>query len=105
MVDVFERGNRLIVKTDLPGMKKDQIEVSFMDGDLLIQGERKEEKEVKEENCYRMERAYGSFYRRIPLPFETDAKKIQARFDDGVLEIEIPKPLEMKTQPEKVKIV
>jgi HSP20 family protein len=105
MVDVFERGNQLIVKTDLPGMKKDEIEISVVDGDLVIQGERKEEKEVKEDDFYRMERAYGSFYRRLPLPFECDARKIQAHFDNGVLQVEIPKPLELKAQPEKIKII
>src|SRR5579862_4006501 len=70
MVDVFEKEGMLVIKAELPGMKKEHIEVSLEGGDLIIKGERKEEQEVKEHTFYRFERAYGTFYRRIPLPFE-----------------------------------
>ena len=67
-VDVFEREGNLVVKAELPGVKKDDIDLAIEDGDLVLRAERREEHEVKEENWYRMERTYGSLYRRLPLP-------------------------------------
>jgi HSP20 family protein len=103
-VDVFERDKNIVVKTDLPGMKKDDIEVRLEDGDLVICGERNEKEEVDEENYYRMERSFGSFYRRVPLPAGVKAEAVHAKFDDGVLEVEIPKPVERKPAGEKIKV-
>lgn len=95
-VDVFEKNGDLVVKAELPGAKKEDIEVTLDQGDLVIRGERKAESEVKEEDYYHMERSYGSFYRRLPLPFETTAEQIQATYSGGVLEVHIPKP---RTEP------
>lgn len=103
-VDIFERGNRLVVKADLPAMKRDEFELRLDDGDLVISGERHEKDEVKEEDYYRVERASGEFCRRICLPFAVEAKDVNARFEDGVLEIEIPKPAETKPIGEKIRI-
>ena len=91
-IDVFEKDNFLFVKADLPGMKKEEVFVTLEEGDLILKGERKEEKEVKEENFYRAERMYGSFYRRLPLSFTVDPAKIEAKFVDGVLEVRLPVP-------------
>ena len=102
--NVYEKDNTLVVKAELPGVKKEDIDVTLDRGDLVIRGERKAEKEVKEEQYYRMERSYGSFYRRLPLPFEIKPEQIEAKFADGVLEIMIPKPPEAKTQPTKIAV-
>ena len=89
-VEVFERDNQLIVRTDLPGMTKDDVNVEITDDALVIRGERKSEREENEEGYYRSERSYGSFYRRIPLPEGTKAEEAKADFRDGVLEIKMP---------------
>lgn len=91
-IDVFEKDHFLVVKADLPGMKKEEVFVTLEENDLILKGERKEEKEVKEENFYRAERMYGSFYRRLPLNFTADPAKIEAKFIDGVLEVKVPVP-------------
>lgn len=102
-VDVYEKDSNLIVKAELPGLKKNDIDVSLDQGDLLIRGERKTESEVKEESYYRVERSFGSFYRRIPLPFEANADQITANYNDGVLEVRIPKPVqEQQPQPRQI---
>ena len=89
-VEVFERKGELVVRADLPGLTKDEIKVEIADNDLVIQGERKEEKEQKEKGYYASERAYGSFYRSIPLPEGIKADEARAAFKDGVLEITMP---------------
>jgi HSP20 family protein len=91
-IDVFNKDNELIVKADLPGMKKEDVFVTLEEGDLILKGERKEEKEVKEDDFYRAECMYGSFYRRLPLTFTVDPAKIAAKFMDGVLEVRVPMP-------------
>jgi HSP20 family protein len=90
-IDVFEKDDKFIVKAELPGMKEDDIDVSIVGSTLAIRGEKKTESEVKETDYYRSERAYGSFYRSIPLPSTVDTGKIQAEFEDGVLEVSLPK--------------
>ena len=91
-MDVYEQNGNLMVKAELPGVQKPDVAIALEGDDLVIRGERKAESEVKEEDYYRMERSYGSFYRRLPLPFEAQADRIKATFADGVLEITIPKP-------------
>ena len=98
-VDMYEESGDIVVKAELPGIQRSDIEVTVEDNDLILKGERKSEKEVKDENYYRVERAYGTFYRRIPLPSAVDAEKIKAKFQDGVLEVRVAKPL----QQEKLK--
>jgi HSP20 family protein len=99
-VDVYQKNASLMVKAELPGMTKEDIKVEMDDGDLVISGERKSESEVREEDYYRVERAYGSFYRRLQIPFEVKIEQIKANYKDGVLEIEIPKPAQA-TPPAK----
>jgi HSP20 family protein len=103
-VDMFERGNKLVIKTDLPGVRRNEVQLTLEHDELVIHGERHEKEEVKEESYYRLERASGEFGRRIQLPFEVDAKDIQARFEDGVLEIELPLPSQARKVAEPIKI-
>ena len=103
-VDVFEREGKLVVKAELPGVKKDDIDFQVTDGDLVLRAERREEQEVKEENWYRMERSSGSLYRRLPIPEGVKADQIQATLTEGVLEVTIPKPQEKETQAQKIAI-
>jgi len=104
MVDLYEKEGSLVVKAELPGLKKEEIEVELQQGDLVIKGERKAETEVKEESYYRMERSYGTFFRRIPLPFEVKPEMIKASYTDGILEVHIPMPKVEKPEAKKVKI-
>jgi len=101
-IDVFEKDDKFVVKAELPGMKEEDINVSVVGDTLSIRGEKKGETEVKEEDYYRSERTYGSFYRWIPLPSTVDADKIEACFEDGVLEITLPKSAKVK--PKKVTV-
>jgi HSP20 family protein len=92
--ELMRRDNELIVRLDLPGVKKEDIKVDIEDHKLVIHGERRDEMEDKREGYYRSERTYGSFYRAIPLPDDVKTDKAEAFFDNGVLEvkIEVPKP-------------
>jgi len=102
-IEVFEKDDRFVVKAELPGMKEEDIDVSISDDTLTIKGERKSENEVKEENYYCRERSYGSFHRSIALPSNVvDGKKIEASYEDGVLEVNIPKATEAK--PKKIAV-
>lgn len=91
-IDVFNQDNKLFVKADLPGMKREDIQVLLEEGDLVVKGERKEETKVEKENYYKAECTYGSFYRRVPLTFEVKPEDITAKLVDGVLEVTIPVP-------------
>lgn len=99
-IDVFEKEDKFVVKAELPGMKEDDIDVSVVGDTLTIKGEKKTEAEVKEDEYYRCERSYGSFFRSVALPSHVDAKKIEASYEEGVLEITLPKVPEV--QPKKV---
>lgn len=103
-VDVFKKENELVVKADLPGMAKENVHVTMENGDLILKGERTEEKEVKEENFYKAECLYGSFYRRLPLGFEVTPDKVNAKFTDGVLEVRLPMPPVEKEAPKEIPI-
>ena len=89
-VDVFEKEGQLHVRAELPGLTEKDINIEIVDDGLVISGEKKEEKEVKEENYYRSERSYGKFTRRIALPRTADSGKAAAQFKDGVLQIDMP---------------
>ena len=101
-IEVFEKEDKFVVKAELPGMKEEDIDVSVIGDTLTIKGERKAESEVKEEDYYCCERSYGSFSRSIAVPSNVDAKKIEASFEDGVLDISLPKVPEVK--PKKIAV-
>ncbi|HEU5433006.1 MAG TPA: Hsp20/alpha crystallin family protein [Thermomicrobiales bacterium] len=103
-VDIFEKDNQLVVKAELPGVKKQDIDLSVEDGDLIIQAHRHNEQESDQNNVYRMERQSGTFYREIPLPEGVQADKIQASLNDGVLEVDIPMPSQQQTQGQKIQV-
>ncbi len=102
-VDIYEDENQLVLTAEIPGMDEKDVEIKLEDNMLSIQGERKMEKETKEENYHRLERAYGSFYRSFTLPNYIDQEKIHAEHENGVLKITMPKKPELK--PRKVKIL
>lgn len=103
-IDVFEKDNRLVTKIDLPGMKKEDVKVEVTDGQLAIAGERKREAEEKDEDFYRCEREYGSFYRAVPLPEGARVEDVKATFTDGVLEVSVPLQARPATKARKVEI-
>ncbi len=91
VVDVYETDQELVVKAELPGVKKENVEVSIRDNALHIRGEKKEEKEERTGAYHRVERVYGRFERAVPLPTDVKVESAKAEFKDGVLEIRIPK--------------
>ncbi|MBN1374723.1 MAG: Hsp20/alpha crystallin family protein [Dehalococcoidia bacterium] len=101
-LDVFERDDKFVVKAEIPGMDEENINVSVEGNSLVIKGQKDTEKEVKDEDYYHCERSYGSFYRSVPLPSTVDKDKIQADYDNGILEVTFPKSAEVK--PKKVKV-
>jgi HSP20 family protein len=103
-LDVFKKDNDLVVKADLPGIQKEDIQVYLEEGDLILKGERKEETKVEEESYYRAECTYGSFYRRLPLGFAAVPETINAKFQDGILEVHVPMPVEAKPEVKPIPV-
>ena len=103
-MDVYMKNGELIVKADLPGMKKEDVLVTLEDNYLVLKGERKDEKEIEEKDFYHLERLYGSFYRRLPLKFKADPLKSDAKFNDGVLEVRLPMPPAEEPKGTKIEI-
>jgi HSP20 family protein len=104
IVDVFEEKDDIVVKAELPGIEKDNIEVNLADHTLTIKGEKKKEEEIKEANYYRAERSYGSFLRTLDLPRDVRADQVKASFKNGILEVRMPKTEEAKAKEIKVKV-
>lgn len=90
-VDIAETESEIVVKADVPGVSRDDIDITVDNNQLIISGEKKHETEEKEKNYYRMERRYGSFRRVFALPSTADTDKIKAGYDKGVLTVTIPK--------------
>ena len=90
-VEVYETDKEVVVKVDLPGVKKEDIEITVKENAVVIRAERKEEREEKTENVHRSERFYGVIERVIQLPVEVNPDEAKAEYKDGVLEIRIPK--------------
>jgi HSP20 family protein len=103
-VDIFEEKNDVVVKAELPGIKKEDIDVTLTDDTISIAGEKKKEEEVQKKNYYRWECSYGSFARTFTLPAEVQTEKVKTQFKDGVLEVRIPKTEEAIKKEKKVKI-
>ena len=96
VVDVYDNDHNIVLKAELPGIDKKDIEVDVKDRVLTLKGERSSDNEVTEDNYYRRERCFGKFERAFNLPVDVELDKIKANYKDGVLEIEIPKPEEKK---------
>ena len=104
VMESFRRGNDLVVRAELPGLRTDDIDVSVQDDTLVIAGERKQQHENIDEGSYRSERRYGSFQRALPLPDGVNEEQISASFSDGVLEVRLPLPEPARKTARKVKI-
>jgi HSP20 family protein len=103
-VDIFEESDDVVVKAELPGMKKEDIEVSVTNSTMTISGEKKQEEKVERKNYHRVERSYGSFTRSFRLPTEVQMDKAKANYKEGVLEIRMPKSEEAKAKEKKIPI-
>ncbi|MFQ5745225.1 MAG: Hsp20/alpha crystallin family protein [Acidobacteriota bacterium] len=90
-VDIYEGDAAITLRAELPGLSEDDVEVTLEDGRLTVKGEKKLEQEEKEGEYRRIESRYGAFYRSFPLPNTVDKEQIKARFDNGVLEVSLPK--------------
>ena len=97
-VDISERKDAYLVAAELPGVKADDLEITFEDGLLTIQGERRFAHDSAEEKMHRAERCYGAFRRSITLPSHVEADKIEASMQDGVLQIMVPKAPEVQAK-------
>ena len=95
-IDVFENDDKVVIKTELPGLSEKDIEVDILGDTLTIKGEKKKEDEKKDKHYHRLERVYGSFHRSVTLPAEVTSEEAKATFKNGVLEIEVPKKEESK---------
>jgi HSP20 family protein len=101
-MDLVEADDHFVLKADLPGLSEEDVAIEVQDNVLTISGSREAEHERKEKGWYRLERSYGSFSRSLTLPEGVDADKVEANFDRGVLQIQIPKPEERK--PRRISI-
>lgn len=103
-VDIYETDENIVVKAELPGVDKKEVSVEVKDNTLILKGERRREKEVKEENYHRVERSFGTFMRSFSIPVTVRQDQVKARFKDGVLEVTLPKAEEAKPKQVKVEV-
>lgn len=101
-VDVYEDEHNLVLKLEIPGVNEEDLKVSLENSSLTVSGERKFEKEEKEENFHRIERRFGSFTRTFRLPSTVDPEKVEAGYDKGILKIMLAKRAEAK--PKQIKV-
>jgi HSP20 family protein len=103
-IETFRRGDQLVIRADLPGMKKEDVNVEIEHDMLKVSGERSEEHEEERDEYYRSERSYGRFYRAIPLPDGVTDKQVDATFHDGVLEVTVPAPKTAQPRSKRIDI-
>ncbi|HKN68078.1 MAG TPA: Hsp20/alpha crystallin family protein [Gemmatimonadaceae bacterium] len=103
-VEIFERGNNLVVRADLPGLSRENVDVELDEDALIIRGERQSDTEDEDEGFYHSERSYGSFYRAIPLPEGIEPSGCNATFKDGVLEVTLPKPPQQQSRSRRIDV-
>ena len=103
-IEVYEEKDDVVVKAEIPGIKKEELEVNITDDLLTIKGQKKKEEEVKEKGYYYSERSFGSFERSIEIPRPVHSDKARASFKDGVLEVRIPKTEEAKRKEVKLRV-
>jgi HSP20 family protein len=104
MSEVYETDDKVIVRVELPGVNPDDVDILAEGDSLVVKGERKPAEGVSSEQYHECERCYGRFFRRIPLPEEADASKIEANFDKGILEVTISRPKTAKPTRTRIKI-
>jgi len=103
-VDMFEEGDVLVIKAEIPGMKKEEISIDFAGDVVTISGEKKSEEKTQRKDYYRVERSFGSFTRKLHLPVEIQVEKATATFKDGVLEVRMPKSEAAKKKTRKIAV-
>jgi HSP20 family protein len=101
-VDIYEDAKKVVLKLEVPGMEEKDLDIRVENNTLTVKGERKFEKDEKEENFHRIERRYGSFYRAFTLPSTVDPEKVQASYNAGILKLELSKKPE--AQPKQIKV-
>lgn len=101
-LDMFDKGDRLLLRVELPGVPQEAIDVTLHQGVLTIRGERQPDEETQADEWLCCERAYGNFYRAVQLPAEVDGSKISAEYQNGVLTLTLPK--QEKRQPHKIQV-
>ncbi len=101
-VDIYENGEKVVLKLELPGVREEDVDVRIENQTLTVRGERKFEAEEKEENFHRIERRYGSFFRAFTLPTTVDTENVKADYQNGVLKLELVKKPE--AQPRQIKV-
>lgn len=105
LVDIFENTNHeIVLRAELPGLKREDIDIRVENHTLTLSGERKQEKDIKKESYHRVERSYGSFSRSFSLPNTVDTEKVSASFADGVLTVTLPTREEAKPRQVQVQI-
>ena len=102
--EVAESDGEVTVKMEVPGVEKDQLQLTVANDRLTVRGEMRKESEEKRKNYYRQEIRYGTFQRSVPLPVEVDAAKVNAKLKNGMLEITLPKTKQPKAQEIKVTV-
>ncbi len=103
-VDIYEEGNEVVMKADLPGIKKEDIKIDLTENILTISGEKRKKEKLEREDYYRYERSFGAFCRRFELPGDLDTEKIKAHHEDGVLEVRISMTKEAEKKHRKISI-
>jgi len=103
-VDIYETEKEIVVKAELPDVKLEDVDIRVENNTLTLTGERRQEKEIKQENYHRVERNYGAFSRTFTMPGTVDAEKIEASYADGVLRITLPKREEARPKQIQVKV-
>src|SRR5580693_3924846 len=101
-VDIYEDAKKVVLKLEVPGMEEKDLDVRVENNTLTVKGERKFEKDEKEENFHRIERRYGSFYRAFTLPTTVDVEHVNANYNAGILRLELSKKPE--AQPKQIKV-
>jgi len=103
-VDIYEDEHKIVLKLEVPGLKQEDLDIQLENNTLTVRGERKFEKEEKEENFHRIERRYGSFFRSFTVPTTVNTENVKASYDSGVLRIELEKRAEAKPKQIKVQV-
>jgi HSP20 family protein len=102
-VDIHENDEAIVLQAELPGLKKEDIDIEMKENILTLKGERKQSTEIKQQNYYRQERSLGKFLRSFTLPAIIDPAKVVASYKAGVLEVKIPKPREQTSTQIEIK--